>query len=283
MDNLPKELEENQLSLQVVIDPETKCLTMKTCADESPVNLNNIPPDIIANDPLKQSQVAAVDFDKMSELEKLIYEQRERLLNIKRPRKPIVNRRSAQRTASNAEDSDELTQNQKSKYRMRRLRERETSEERELRRFRHRIITNKVRLLQRLKNFEDEAFLSEVKKRNTDRVKRNRIERRAKETPEERAQRKILINNKSRLAKIRRKAFKTPEELLDEKEKRLAYLEKYWSRYTEEERNDQQKTIREKAKERHLQNNKEWKQVESIVKGAPVGEIAVVSETIDKI
>lgn len=286
--NIPKELEETQLNLQVMIDAKTKCFVMKTHIDEAPTKANGLISDIIANDPLNGAPESEeiVDLSKMNELERLIYTERERMLNSRQPKKSgkklatgydsndnshCSNNSASDTDYSGSDDiKNALSQNEKSKLRMRKLRERETSEERDYRRFRQRIVTMKIRLMQKINNFDNETYLKELSKKHTARIKEKRKKLKETETPEQRAMRKSAHNVKSRLRNMRRKAFKTPEELADEKEKRLSALEKYRAKHTEEERSARQKMHRDKARERYRKNNEELKKFDMFLKGAPL-------------
>lgn len=293
--NIPKELEETQLNLQVVVDTKTKCFVMKTHIEETPIKTNGFIPNIIANDPLNDvpEREKPIDFSKMNELERLIYTERERILNLRQPKKSGKkltghefndNSNHSNNSISDSDFSESdviknaLSQNEKSKLRMRKLRERETSEERDYRRFRQRIVTLKIRLMQKINNFDDETYLKELSKKHAARIKEKRKQLKATETPEQRLMRKNDHNVKSRLRNMRRRAFKTPEELEDEKERRLSALEKYRARHTEEERSARQKLHREKARERYRKNNEELRKFDKFLKGAPLEILDSTSE-----
>ncbi|GBO98877.1 hypothetical protein EVAR_73305_1 [Eumeta japonica] len=87
MDFIPEELEENPLTLEIAIDPDTKCMTMKTLIDDKTDSAVVIPAEIESGDPLLQSKTEEVDFEMMSELDQLIYLERQRLLNLREPKK----------------------------------------------------------------------------------------------------------------------------------------------------------------------------------------------------
>lgn len=266
MENIPKELEETQLNLQVVIDPETKCLTMKTTNTEDPIDgikKEETPTtDILTNDdPLLEKLPEPPKLEEMSDLDRLIYEERARLLNIKIHKPPPKTTRKP-RVFSNQWSG------KRAAIRTRLRRERETSEEREFNRFRQRIITSKARLLKKLQNFEDETPLKEMTKVHTERMRKIRLQRKLSETPEQRAQRKSIDNTKTRLAHLRKKVFKTAEDILEDKERNKRYKENYLSRFTLEERRAIEKENREKAKERQRKVRREWKKVDMIIKGA---------------
>lgn len=234
MENTPKELEESQLNLKVVIDPKNQCLTTNT-EDYNPIGTKDtIPSDILTNhDPLIQPKL-----EEMNELDRLIWEERARLLNIN-----IHKSEPIKITKSNVPSY--LWSRNKRKIKARLRREQETPEEHEYKTFRARIGNIKQTLLKKLKNFDDETILKKITKRPR------------------RTHHKNTDSIKTHLAYLRRNVFRTPEDMLAKKEKNKEYRERYLSKFSQEERRAIEKASRERVKERQ----KEWKKFDMIIKG----------------
>lgn len=259
MEDIPRELEETQLNLQLVIDPKTKCLTMKTTntedADISTNKQDTIPPDILTtDDPLIQQ--LPPNLEEMNELERLICEERARLLNIK-----IYN---APKSVKKSDIPAHAWNRSRSKLRMRLRRQQQTPEEREFVSFRNRILLCKKRLLNKLRNFEYETPLIESSKRNNESNRKKCSKRKLKISPEKRTQ--LLARN--HLTNVLRTAFRTSDDMLEAKEKNKKYREKYMSKFTLEERRAIAKRKNERVKQRKQKMSKEWKKIDRIINGA---------------